>query len=341
MSIIDFIVVNLPKIIDGGVRLAGSLIVGIVKATPEILASVATLVRDMVKELVDMVPDFMEVGRNIVQGLTQGLKDFMSRPVDAIKETGEKMWTGIKGFFGVESPSKLFAWLGRMLGLGLAQGIEDETQTAVDAGTGMGEGVANGVNTGIANVKGSVQQQWNDIIDGMTENTQVAAGIMKSALESTLSSFTELGTALYEGGVGWQNFAKIALGALSDILMSLGHELAARAALAAVSFNWTGAALATVGAAAAYTAAGLIDGWANSYDVGGIIKQDQLANIHKGETILPAGITADMRSAGLEIRPLGGGARDIVVNGVLEVDGRRLAKAVFRYTDENVGLSYV
>jgi hypothetical protein len=48
-----------------------------------------------------------------------------------------------------------------------------------------------------------------------------------------------------------------------------------------------------------------------------------------------------MRSAGLEIRPLGGGSRDIVVNGVLEVDGRRLAKAVFRYNDENVGLSYV
>jgi hypothetical protein len=223
------------------------------------------------------------------------------------------------------------------LGYEAIDAVEAYQPDAVQAGVDLGDGVKDG----IASTKGSIADQWNEILDGMNERTQTIVEMMKSSLTSTLASFSAIGEALYNGELGWQDFAKIGLQALSDILMAIGHQLAAMAALEFVKLNWVGGGLAAAGAAAAYVAAGAIDAWANSYDVGGIIKQDQLANIHRGETILPAGITADMRSAGLEIRPLGGQARDIVVNGVLEVDGRRLAKAVFRYTDENVGLSYV
>jgi len=248
---------------------------------------------------------------------------------------------GYEAIDAVEAYQPEAVQAGKDISTGVAQGIEEETQTAIDAGTGMGEGVAGGVLTGIQSTTGSINDEWNALLDGMNERTKNIVKMMKDSLGSTLESFTAIGEALYNGELGWQDFAKIGLQALSDILMAIGHQLAAMAALEFVKLNWVGGGLAAAGAAADYVAAGAIDAWANSYDVGGIIKQDQLANIHRGETILPAGISADMRSAGLEIRPLGGGSRDIVVNGVLEVDGRRLAKAVFRYTDENVGLSYV
>ena len=70
----------------------------------------------------------------------------------------------------------------------------------------------------------------------------------------------------------------------------------------------------------------MIKGVAASYDVGGIIGQDQIAQIHAGETILPKGITADMKSAGLMIQPLGrNSATSPTMYGIINLDGREIA----------------
>jgi hypothetical protein len=163
-------------------------------------------------------------------------------------------------------------------------------------------------------------------------------GTLKGAFADTM---TGIGEAIETGGLSWDIFAKAGLNALADVLKAIGEQLTAMAVLKPVQWDWSGAAIAGAGATAAFVASGIIKSKAASYDVGGIIDRDQLANIHQGETILPKGITADMKSAGLMIQPLGrNSATSPTMYGIINLDGREIARAVFKHTDSNVGLAY-
>lgn len=114
------IVKNLPKII-----------VGLIKAAPQIIASLA-------KALVSGLGQIVEVGKNIVKGLWEGIKNAASWLWEKITGWLSSIWDGIKNFFGIKSPStKMRDMIGKNLVKGLAQGITDEGQTAINAMTAL------------------------------------------------------------------------------------------------------------------------------------------------------------------------------------------------------------
>jgi hypothetical protein len=85
-----------------------------------------------------------------------------------------------------------------------------------------------------------------------------------------------------------------------------------------------------------------------SYAVGSLnIQGDQLARIHNGEMILPAGISAEARAAGITISPATDSSvsmRSVVLKATipatLNVDGKAMAYAVLTYQDELQGVSF-
>ncbi|MEA5031989.1 MAG: hypothetical protein VB025_07545 [Sphaerochaeta sp.] len=91
--------------------------------------------------------------------------------------------------------------------------------------------------------------------------------------KETLKALKDEKKSVEDGSKAWKDFAKVILGALADELYGLGASLAARAALAAVTFNWGGAAIAAAGSAAAFGAAIAVDAWAGSFADGGIVPQ--------------------------------------------------------------------
>ena len=52
------------------------------------------------------------------------------------------IWTGIKDFFGIKSPSKQMGWVGEMLVKGLAGSIQDNGDEAVKAAEMMSEDIS-------------------------------------------------------------------------------------------------------------------------------------------------------------------------------------------------------
>lgn len=82
----------------------------------------------------------LEVGKNLVQGIWNGISDAASWIWDKISGFCSGIVDKIKGFFGIHSPSKLFAdEIGKMLGLGLGEGFDDslgsvykDMQNAID-----------------------------------------------------------------------------------------------------------------------------------------------------------------------------------------------------------------
>jgi TP901 family phage tail tape measure protein len=64
-----------------------------------------------------------DAGKQIIQGLTDGIKSVAKAPVDAVKSVGSSIVNGAKGLFGIESPSKVFMQIGEQTTEGLALGL--------------------------------------------------------------------------------------------------------------------------------------------------------------------------------------------------------------------------
>ena len=81
----------------------------------------------------NIVSSMFSIGADLIRGLWNGI----SSVVDWIKSKISGFCSGIvssmKSFFGIHSPSKVFAEIGEYLDLGLAEGITDNTKSAINA----------------------------------------------------------------------------------------------------------------------------------------------------------------------------------------------------------------
>ena len=91
---------------------------------------------------------------------------------------------------------------------------------------------------------------WENFASGFKKD-------MESSFYSVTASFEDLGEALVNGEDAWQSFGSIAIKALTQILESLGNQLAVMAVSKALMGDWAGAVLAGGGAVLAYTTAGV------------------------------------------------------------------------------------
>lgn len=83
--------------------------------------------------------DLTKIGKQIMEGLVNGIGSMASAAVDKTKEVVSKISDSIKNFFGIHSPSKLTTGYGENIGQGLVVGInnsKDKAKAAIDQLTG-------------------------------------------------------------------------------------------------------------------------------------------------------------------------------------------------------------
>lgn len=76
---------------------------------------------------------FKQWGHDIIQGLIDGITGMAKKAVDGVKNVGKKIANSFKSFFGINSPSKLFAEYGANITAGLTVGISKGETKAEDA----------------------------------------------------------------------------------------------------------------------------------------------------------------------------------------------------------------
>ena len=133
---------NVGGIIDAGVRLFTALvenmpaiIAGIIEAVPQILENL----RDAFLSGLD---GMKEIGKNLLLGLGDGLRSAWDTLSDTVSDIGGSVKDAFCDFFGIHSPSREMAWMGRMLAEGLADGIGQGESAARDAVNGLGRAVS-------------------------------------------------------------------------------------------------------------------------------------------------------------------------------------------------------
>lgn len=114
-----------PEFLQGlmrtGVTFVASMISGIASMIGAWVNSAAKIISAYAGVL--SPSSLVSIGTNLIKGLWQGISNVTGWITDKIKSFGKSVIDSIKGIFGIHSPSKEFAWIGKMNVMGLAQGI--------------------------------------------------------------------------------------------------------------------------------------------------------------------------------------------------------------------------
>lgn len=168
-KIIEAIIENLPKIISMGIRLIVELGAGLIAAIPQLIGMIPQIIKAIIDAFKDT--DWGAVGKDLLNGLLEGFSNAGNIIWEAIKKVGNSMIDGIKSFFGIHSPSRVFAELGEYLPQGFAVGIDADASQAVDSIDEMNKDVINSMN-----------------LDGLYEKMQNAVNFAKSRMTDALNT---------------------------------------------------------------------------------------------------------------------------------------------------------
>lgn len=150
LDIIPLLIDNLPLFIKAGYQLLTGLIQGIIQSIPKLYETVFKLIKSLIGYFKQIPGMLIEVGSNMLKGLWQGISNVTQWIIDKIKGFGSKVLKSIKGIFGIHSPSKEFAWIGKMNMIGFEEGMEsmkDKVQSTIDGVFNMQPDVSGTMNS--------------------------------------------------------------------------------------------------------------------------------------------------------------------------------------------------
>ena len=123
---------NLPKILQTGIEMIGKLAAGLIRAIPTLVGKIPQIVSSIQKAFSSI--DWGAVGKNIISGIANGLKNAGGMIIDAAKEAANSALKAAKKALGIESPSTVFRdEVGKMIPAGMAKGVMVNLNPIVEA----------------------------------------------------------------------------------------------------------------------------------------------------------------------------------------------------------------
>lgn len=109
----------------------------------------------------EWVASFLQIGRDIVEGLKQGIMERWDAMVSWFKEQADALTADFKSWFGIQSPSRVFRQIGAWLTEGLGLGISDNTPMVEGAMTSVA-GKVSGIADSMSDMAGSFKSAWGN-----------------------------------------------------------------------------------------------------------------------------------------------------------------------------------
>lgn len=149
---------NWPLMVQAGIQVLEALISGIGKMISSVGAKMGEVGTEMIKKLEEFPGKMIEVGSNLVKGIWDGINDMTGWIIGKIQGFGDSVLSGIKSFFGIESPSKVMRdQVGVNLAKGIGVGFEEEMPDVTKQIQNSIDGLSAGGFT--ANINGSANAQ--------------------------------------------------------------------------------------------------------------------------------------------------------------------------------------
>ena len=130
-NLVTALVENVPKLLEAAWEVIKTLVSGIVEALPEIGKAAGQIIGTLVQGVADLATEIWGVGKNIVEGIWQGIEGAWQWFKDKVNGFFKGIVDGVKQGLGIASPSKVFAGIGENMALGLGVGW-DKTMDQVE-----------------------------------------------------------------------------------------------------------------------------------------------------------------------------------------------------------------
>jgi len=115
---------------------------GIKESWNSFISKVKAMFSQVPETIKSTVGNMGDIGRNVVTGLWNGISNMTSWIVNKVKSFGSSVLNSLKSAFGIHSPSTVFRdVIGKNLVLGLAEGIEENSDVAIDAAQSLADGI--------------------------------------------------------------------------------------------------------------------------------------------------------------------------------------------------------
>lgn len=148
-SIINFFTIE--KIIGVGKTLITGIGKGLVQSLPELIKSIPKLVGKIVNAFKNGL-NLKDIGIQMIKGLWNGIKSAKEWILEKIGGFTKSILKGVKGFFGIHSPSKVMAdEVGKYLPQGMAVGIEANADDVYKAMKDLGKISMNAISPQLTN----------------------------------------------------------------------------------------------------------------------------------------------------------------------------------------------
>lgn len=121
---------NIANLVTMAIQIVLAIGTALVGATPQLVGAAGELIVGLVDSFIHY--DWGSVGKNIVDGVWDGLKKAWSGLKKWFTDAWDDLVGGIKNLLGIHSPSRVFAGIGKNMALGLGEGWEDEFDKVAD-----------------------------------------------------------------------------------------------------------------------------------------------------------------------------------------------------------------
>ncbi len=133
---------NLPSILSQGITIVGKLVAGLIQAIPQIVSAIPQLINAIVSGFGSF--DWWSIGKNIISGIAEGLRNAAGMIVDAAKDAAKRAFDAACDFLQIDSPSKKGFYIGNMYDAGIAQGIIKNKSLINDALSNLNQNTFDG-----------------------------------------------------------------------------------------------------------------------------------------------------------------------------------------------------
>lgn len=137
LGLAEGLIAALPRLIEKVPEIIIKLVGALIKNAPKLLEAALQLILKLGEGLINNLSKITDIGRNIVEGLWNGIKNATKWIKDKIAGFVDDVIGGIKDFFGIHSPSTVMADIGGNLSAGLAEGITDNAKMVKNAMSGL------------------------------------------------------------------------------------------------------------------------------------------------------------------------------------------------------------
>ena len=127
IKIVSKLIELAPQLLSAALRIILALAEGLIKFIPEIISRIPQIIKSMVNAFKQGVGDFANIGKNLMNGLWNGIKNTWNSLKNKAEDLGKGIVNKFKSVFGIHSPSKLFRdEIGKNLILGVGVAFEKD-----------------------------------------------------------------------------------------------------------------------------------------------------------------------------------------------------------------------